>query len=239
MNYNIEEGDRIRIRKVTFSGNQAIGSPALARKMVNKAYVFPWRSGKFKDEEFNKDLERISDFYKEKGYLNAKVQDYDLKYDKGWADILVRISEGIKFFQGSLTFIGESLFTEKELRKALHTSTGAVYNQKKVQQSLTDMFGLYSEQGYIYAQVVPTDSIHGDTVDLKFSIVESRPARVRLVNVEGNDRTLEKVIRREVVSMPGGVFKRSEVIRKPAEHIQSRVLRRRTAGLQEGQRLIQ
>jgi outer membrane protein insertion porin family len=213
VNYTIDEGDRIRIRKVTFSGNQAIGSAALARKMVNKSYVFPWRSGNFKDDEFKKDMDRLADFYKERGYLNAKVLDYNLAYDKGWADISVRLSEGIKFYQGSLAFVGESLFTEKDLRKALHTSSGAVYNQKKVQQSLTDLYALYSEQGYIYAQVQPVDSIHGDTVDLRFTIAESRPARVRLVNVEGNDRTMEKVIRREVVSMPGGVFKRSEVIR--------------------------
>lgn len=213
LNYLIDEGDQVRIRKVKFSGNQAITSSALAHKMANKAYIFPWRNGKFKDDEFNKDLERITDLYKERGHLNARVLDHDIKYDKGWADISIAVSEGIRFYQGALVFAGESLFTEKDLRKALHTSTGAVYNQKKVQQSLTDLFALYSEQGYIYAQVLPVDSIHGDTVDLKFAITESRPARVRLVNVEGNDRTVEKVIRREVVSMPGSTFKRSEVIR--------------------------
>ena len=213
LDYSIDEGDQVRVRKVTFVGNQALSGSALGRKVVNKPYVFPWRSGKFKDEEFNKDLERITEFYKEKGYLNAKVTDHDLKYDKGWADITITVAEGIRFAQGALVFAGESLFTETDLRKALHTTTGAVYNQKKVQQSLTDMFALYSEQGYIYAQVLPIDSIHGDTVDLKFAITENRPARVRLVNIEGNDRTMEKVIRREIVSMPGSTFKRSEVIR--------------------------
>ena len=66
LTYQIDEGDQVKVRKVTFVGNQALSSSALGRKIVNKPYVFPWRSGKFKDEEFNKDLERISDFYRKR-----------------------------------------------------------------------------------------------------------------------------------------------------------------------------
>lgn len=139
--------------------------------------------------------------------------DYDLKYDRGWADISISMTEGMKFYLGDLSFSGESLFSQTDLTKNLRISSGTVYNQKKVQQSLTNLYGAYSEQGYIYASVLPVDSIHGDTVDLKFRIAESRPARIRLVNVEGNDRTIEKVIRREIVSMPGTTFRRSEVVR--------------------------
>lgn len=65
LNFFIEEGERIRIRKVTFAGNQAVPSKALAHRMSNKSFLWPFRSGGFKDEEFKKDLERVTDYYKE------------------------------------------------------------------------------------------------------------------------------------------------------------------------------
>ncbi|MEO0107633.1 MAG: BamA/TamA family outer membrane protein, partial [candidate division WOR-3 bacterium] len=78
---------------------------------------------------------------------------------------------------------------------------------------MTDLYSLYSEQGFIYATIQPIDSIRFDTVDVRFRITENEPARIRLVEIEGNDRTIDKVIRREIVSLPGSTFRRSEVIR--------------------------
>jgi outer membrane protein insertion porin family len=213
VNFFIEEGDQIRIKKIEIKGAKAIAEKTLLGKMVNRAYAWPFRGGKFNDQEFKKDLERITDLYKEKGYLDAKVQDYDLRYDQGWEHITITVAEGAKYYFGRLTFVGESLFTRPGLDSALRTKDGAVYNQKKVNQTLTDLYALYAEQGFIYASIQPADSIRGDTVDIRFRITENQPAKIRLVTIEGNDRTHEKVIRREIVSMPGSIFRRSEVIR--------------------------
>ena len=213
VNFFIEEGDQIKIKEIRIVGAKAVRESDILTKLVNKPYFPILRSGKFDDEEFKRDLDRVTDVYKEKGYLDAKVLDWTPRYDQGWAYITITVSEGVKYYFGSLTFAGESLFTEPQLRGALRMSPGAVYNLKKANQSLSEMFALYSEQGYIYAQVVPIDSIRRDTVDIRYQIAENEPARIRLVNVEGNDRTQEKVIRREIVSMPGATFKRSEVIR--------------------------
>jgi outer membrane protein insertion porin family len=211
LTFFIEEGDRVRLREIRLNGAKSVSVRSLRRRLKNKTYLWPFRKGLFNDEEFKKDLERITDLYKEKGYLDAKVLNYELRPDSGLVEI--DVSEGMKYYLGDVRFEGESLFARDELSAALRIRPGAVYNQKRVQQSLTDIQGLYSEQGYIYATVVPTDSIRRDTVDMAIRIAEGMPARVRLVNVEGNDRTREKVIRREIVSMPGSTFKRSEVIR--------------------------
>ncbi|MEO0074232.1 MAG: BamA/TamA family outer membrane protein, partial [candidate division WOR-3 bacterium] len=89
----------------------------------------------------------------------------------------------------------------------------AVYNSKLAQTSLSNLYGAYSEIGYIYASIVPQEELRGDTVDMCYRITESNPAIVRRVSIEGNEQTHDKVIRREISSLPGYVFKRSEVIR--------------------------
>jgi outer membrane protein insertion porin family len=213
VNFFIEEGDQIKIKEIHIAGASAVKESDILAKLVNKPYLFILRSGKFDDQEFRRDLDRVVEVYKEKGYLDAKVLDWNPRYDQGWAYITINVSEGIKYYFGRLSFSGESLFTEAQLRPTLRMSPGAVYSLKKANQSLGDLYAQYSEQGYIYAQIAPIDSIHRDTVDIRYQIAENQPARVRLVSITGNDRTQEKVIRREIVSMPGSTFKRSEVIR--------------------------
>jgi outer membrane protein insertion porin family len=213
MNFFIEEGENIRIRSIRINGAKAVPEGKVLAKMANKKACWPLRRGLYKDDEFKKDLDRIIDFYKEKGLLDAKVLDYDLRHEAGWANITINVSEGIKYYYGGLSLAGESVLTQQQLEPVLRMKTGQVYNQKRVNLALSELSAQYAEQGYIYTSIQPVDSIRRDTVDIRFRIAENQPARIRLVNIEGNDRTHEKVIRREVVSMPGSVFKRSEVIR--------------------------
>jgi outer membrane protein insertion porin family len=99
------------------------------------------------------------------------------------------------------------------LTPALLIKSGQVYNAKKVSQTLTELYGVYSEEGFIYAQINPVEELSNDTVNIKYTIEENSPARIRLVMVEGNEQTQDKVIRRQISSLPGSIFKRSDVLR--------------------------
>jgi outer membrane protein insertion porin family len=208
----IDEGEKVRIKQIEIEGNSAVSDGAIKKHLKNKQRGF-LRSGGFNADEFKKDLERIVEFYKERGYIEAVVEDYDLKYDGGWVFITIKVKEGREYYLGTITFTGDSAIIEDTLRTALKIRTGQIYNLKKVNETLSELYSLYGEEGYIYAQIVPVEELRQDSVDVKYEIAESRPARIRRVLIEGNERTHDKVIRRQIVTMPGSIFKRSEVIR--------------------------
>lgn len=210
--FQIEEGDRVRIRQIEIEGNENFPDQAIEGKLNNREKTW-YRKANFKEDEFKKDLDRIVEFYKERGHLDAQVSDYNLSYDQGWVYITIEVAEGNKYYFGNITFEGETLFTKAKLRKALRIKTGTVYNIKKATHTLSELYSLYSEDGYIYVSISPFEEIRADSVDITYRIIEGEPAKIRLVAIEGNERTNEKVIRREISSMPGSIFKRSEVIR--------------------------
>jgi outer membrane protein insertion porin family len=213
----IDEGERVKIKKVEIQGNSALSDKQIKRKLTNKEKVW-YRKGLFKEDKFKDDLEKVVEIYKENGYLDAKVEDYNLDFDQGegkqqWLNIKIIVTEGIRYYLGNISFEGDSLIKEEQLQSAMRIKPGQVYNAKKVGQNLVDLYGLYSEEGFIYAEINPIEEISNDTVNIRYTITEKDPARIRLVMIEGNERTMDKVIRREVSSLPGTVFKRSDVVR--------------------------
>lgn len=212
LTYQIEENEPVRIRNIEIVGNESFTDPQIEIKMVNRQKTW-YRKARFREEEFAKDLERIVDFYKEHGFLDCRVIDYDINYNQGWADIVIRLQEGEPYYFGSVTFVGDSVLSRDQLRALVRFKPGSRYNAKLAQQTLTDLYAAYSEEGYIYASVVPTEEMRADTVDITYNIVEGRPALVRLVLIEGNEQTMDKVIRRNISTLPGYRFRRSEVMR--------------------------
>jgi outer membrane protein insertion porin family len=212
LTYSIDEGDAVRLRSVEFYGNEAFTDDQLERQMKNREKRW-WRKAQFNEDEFVKDLDRIVEAYKQRGYIDARVTDYDMKLDAGWADITINVTEGTRYYFGAVTVEGESVISADTLRRVASFVRGRPYNTKQTQAVLSELYGAYSERGYIYAQVAPVEQVRGDTIDIAYQITEGLPARVRLVSIEGNEQTHDKVIRREVSSLPGYPFRRSEVIR--------------------------
>jgi outer membrane protein insertion porin family len=212
LTYKIDEGDQVRIRNIEILGNDHFTDEQIEIKLTNRQKRW-YRKGTLKEDEFVKDLDRVVDFYKQRGFIDAKVLDYDMKFDQGWADITVSVSEGSRYYFGNVTIKGDSVMKEANLRKLIHYHSGEPYNTKLAQATLQDLFGAYSEEGYIYAQVAPVENVRSDTVDITYEISEGAPATIRLVGIEGNEQTHDNVIRREVSSLPGYTFRRSEVMR--------------------------
>jgi len=212
LTYRIDEGDPVRIRRIELSGNEHYSDRQIESKLVNREKAW-YRKARLKEDEFIKDLDRIVDFYKQRGFIDARVVDYKMEYDRGWANITIEVAEGTRYYVGTVSFQGDSVITRDRLKKLVRYQPGAVYNTRLAQATLTDIYGLYSEEGYIYASVAPVEKVRSDTVDIEYDLVEGQPASVRLVVVEGNEQTHDKVIRREISSLPGYTFRRSEVIR--------------------------
>jgi outer membrane protein insertion porin family len=212
LTYKIDEGDPVRIRDIEIEGNDFFTDEQIEIKLTNRQKEW-YRKGNLKEDEFVKDLDRIVDFYKERGFIDAKVLDYDMKFEQGWASITISVSEGTRYYFGNVAIEGDSVMMEADLRKLVHFRSGGPYNTKLAQSTLQDLFGAYSEEGYIYAQVTPVENVRFDTVDITYEINEGAPATIRLVSIEGNEQTRDNVIRREVSSLPGYTFRRSEVMR--------------------------
>ena len=212
LTYKIDEGDPVRIRNIEILGNDHFTDKQIEIKLTNRQKRW-YRKGMLKEDEFVKDLERIVDFYKQRGFIDARVLDYDMKFDQGWASITINVSEGTRYYFGNVTIEGDSIMKEPDLRKLVRYHSGEPYNASLAQATLQDLFAAYSEEGYIYAQVTPVENVRSDTVDIAYQITEGTPATIRLVSIEGNEQTHDKVIRRQISSLPGYAFRRSEVMR--------------------------
>ncbi|MEO0090401.1 MAG: outer membrane protein assembly factor BamA [candidate division WOR-3 bacterium] len=210
--FHIEEGKKYKIRKINLIGVKNLKENKIKRKLVNREKRW-YRKGIFKEEEFKKDLTRITDYYKENGFLQVKIVDYELKSEGDWLEINIQLEEGKKFYLGDINFSGNNSIGIESLKKAIKLKKGDYYNVKKMNLSLQELYNLYQEEGYLYCQINPIEEIRNDTVDVNYEIKEGNPVKIRLVNIEGNERTKDKVIRREIVTLPGDLFKKSLLIR--------------------------
>ena len=210
--FQINEGPRARIKAIKIYGNTVFKDKKLLQKMKNKPRGF-LRSGKLNKKELAKDIKRIENYYKDRGYMNAHVDSF--RIDRKGKDMFINIylTEGKKYYVGEVKFNGNKLFKKQILEHLWALKKGNVYSQKKLQKSLENIQGLYADSGYIYAYVYPIDSVKNDTVNFIVYVDEGIRVRVRKVNIVGNTKTYDEVIRRELYLFPGEYFSRKMAIR--------------------------
>ena len=206
----IDEGRKIKIGGITFSNNKAFTDKKLRGKMSTKPKSL-FRSGSFEKDKYLEDKDKIAAFYREKGFIDAIISGDSIWYsdDKTRMFIDIKIKEGTKFYFGELTWEGNTLIEDSKFKGNVKFESDKVYNQKKYDETLFRFHELYQDQGYWYAQIDEDTHARGDTIDFHWSITENNPVHVRLINIVGNTKTREKVIRRELVIKPNTIFKRS------------------------------
>lgn len=212
----IEEGTQLRIGKIKVDGNSAFSDSKIKRKMANKEKRF-LRSGKLDKEKLKEDIERITTFYKENGFLDIQIEEPKIEVEDNRLSITISVKENRKYYVGDVKFNGNKLFTTPQLIKSLKYKTGDLYNLSKFQKTLEDFYSLYADEGYIYCSIIPVENVRDSIIDIEYVFNESSPANINRVLITGNYRTKEKVIRREIVTMPGERFRRSMVIRSQRE----------------------
>jgi outer membrane protein insertion porin family len=211
---SIKEGPRVRIKTITFKGNSEIKSSKLARKFKTKESRW-WRSGEYKPELYREHLDSLILFYNDLGYLDASIVKDSVWYAETKKDLLIEITieEGKKYYAGNFFFKGNSVIPTDSLQSKIALKAGKPFQKSRFELSKYMVENTYREEGYLWVQVNEERMYRGDTIDVTFDIYEGRSAIVRKVDISGNTKTMEKVVRREIDLLPGKKYKQSLMMR--------------------------
>lgn len=198
-------------------------------------YLDPWfrfklfSSAKFNEKKYLEDKEKVLEFYNSLGYRDAVIEADTQYYDqKGRLNVSMKVNEGNKYYFGKMTWKGNTKYPDSILNMLLGINRGDTYNlevlNKKLGKQLSpeggDISSLYMDDGYLFFSVNPVEtSVYNDTIDHEIRIQEGPQATIKNVNISGNDKTKEYVIRRELRTIPGEKFSRSDLIRSQREII--------------------
>ena len=228
LTFDVNRNERIKIQEINFKGNESIKDKRLRREMKNtrqKKKLFA--SSKFIKDDYETDKESLITFYNNNGYRDAQITD-DTLWREEDGDLILRLNveEGQRYYFRNITWKGNSIYKEETLDQVLGIKKGDVYNQEMLEtklrfsQTSTDVSTLYMDNGYLFFNVDPVEvAIVEDSIDLELRIFEGPQASIDKVAVEGNDRTHEHVIRRELRTLPAEKFSRSDIIRSQREII--------------------
>lgn len=225
----VDRGQRIKIQDIIFHGNIALSQGKLRRAMSDthrKRWYSIFHTSKLIPDDYASDKDKVIAKYNNIGYRDAKIAK-DTIYKSAVPNrvsIEITINEGHRYYFGAITWIGNSKYPSKMLSNILGIKKGDVYNSELLNQRLTmnpngtDVSSLYMDNGYLFFQVNPVEiNVHNDTIDLEMRIYEGTQARINNVTVTGNDKTSDKVIMRQLRTLPGDLFRRSDVIRTQRE----------------------
>ena len=206
--FNIEEGPKIRIAKITFTGNNNFKRRKLLKQMESRqkhfpAFIFP---GRFEQKKFESDIVKVKEFYMNNGWLDVDV-GWDITYSEDNTKMFlnIHVKEGERYYVENLQIHGATLFTEEELQEKLKLKEGGPFFLDAVEKDAYQLRLTYGEQGYIAASVKEKHvfSSEGTKVDVSFTIDEKDRYYIEKIKIAGNDKTRDNVIRRQVTFYPG------------------------------------
>lgn len=219
--FRIKEGRKVRVREVVFKGNIAVEEKRLKRKFKTKEKRW-FNAGEFDEDLYGEHLDSLMLFYYDEGYLDGRVEQDSVRYGENLRDIYIEIEvfEGHRYYVGDFFFTGNKVLEDDALANRVAMKRGKPFNRSKFEMTKHFIGGAYREEGYLWVQVEEQNRYRNDTIDVTFSIVEGRPAIVRKIDIAGNGKTREKVIRREFQIYPGQKYKQSRMERSIREVMQ-------------------
>lgn len=220
--FQVDKKNKMRVKEFEFTGNKKIKSSQLrgAQKKVQRQrwYTF-WRSSKYIDKELDEDKNNILEFYQERGYRDARIiGDSVWDIDKKHVGILYKIYEGNQYYYRNLTWTGNTRYPSQMLTNILRVQKGDVYDRVTMEKRLltedNSVTTMYMDDGYLFFNVQPVEvKIEGDSVDLEMRIYEGKQATIDNIYIQGNTKTNEHVIRRELFTRPGDLFSKTHIVR--------------------------
>jgi len=221
----IDRKDKVKIKKFTFEGNENISDKRLASsfKKTNKTSINFLKSFKYKEENFEEDRQNLLSYYRSQGYRDAELLEdslYDVNAKR--IGIWMKVKEGRKYYFRDISWIGNSEFPTMSLNNMVQIRKGDTYDSEtlglhlgNIQEGPNDpsIKNLYSNRGYLAIDVYPAETVVGDSVDVQIRIIEGQKFTVRNVIIEGNTRTNDHVIRREIRIRPGDLYNRDLLLR--------------------------
>jgi outer membrane protein insertion porin family len=215
LTFFIKEGNKARIKEVIFDGLRATTKDELFKMITTREWV-PWHgpvtqfrlpssisdAGILKREELANDVERIKEVLLNRGYFNARasLSSVELTEDKKWFVVTFNVFEGEPFTVAEVGFRGHAVFEDAELRDGLKIKQGEIFQRAKLRDEISRLTDMYGGKGYSFAEVIPTVNPNNTerTVNIFFTVKEGEMMRIRQINIRGNNKTRDNVIRREI-----------------------------------------
>ncbi|MEW6001064.1 MAG: outer membrane protein assembly factor BamA [Nitrospirota bacterium] len=225
LTYQIEEGPKVKIKKINIEGNKFISAGKIKKVIETKKwsiFSFITSSGYYKKERMDSDIERIRDLYFNNGFIKVAVGEpkIHLTDNRKGMIITIPISEGDQFKISSIEFSGNKVFSTDELKKRVTLIPNSIFSKENLKGSILSISDLYTENGYATVTITP-DLIPDESkklVKLILKIEEGDKYRIGRIEISGNTRTRDKVIRREIRLDEGDVFN-SALLKRSYERI--------------------
>ena len=230
VNFAIDKGKKVKIKKITFSGDISLKEGKLVRSMKktkDARLINFFSSKKFDEKEYPNDKKGLISAFNEAGYRDARIIKDTMYYiEPDRLQIDFTIDEGKKYYFRNITWTGNSVYSTDDLNNILMIRKGDVYDVVTMEHRLFgggkqneyDVSKLYRDQGYLFFNVQPVElNIEGDSVDVEMRIVEGKPATLNNIIINGNDLTNERVVRRQVFTRPGYLFSQTDFERSIRE----------------------
>ena len=203
LEFIIEEGEKVQIKKITFEGNNAFDSDKLKGLMkTSEKGFFSWltSSGELNIEDLNQDIARLSAFYHNNGYIQARIGEPQIEYKDKWIYITIKTDEGPRFKVGEVDIEGDIVLSKEELAKKLKINKEEFFNREVVRNDVLALTDIYSDEGYAYAEITPRIDKNFDQliVNICYVIKKGQQVFFEKIIIAGNTKTRDKVIRREL-----------------------------------------
>ncbi|MFS4493578.1 outer membrane protein assembly factor [Maribacter sp. 2308TA10-17] len=227
---NVKKGDKVKISDIVFEGNEKLPTKKLQRalkKTKKKRFGRFWKKSKYIEEDYQNDLDLLVDKYAENGYRDARVlSDTIVNVDENNIQVKIKVEEGNKYYFGDIDFVGNSVYTDRQLHSVLKIKKGETYNGVLLRERIADdtkpdavdITSYYQNFGYLFSSINPVEvSAENDTINFEIRIIEGKETFLDHVTVTGNDRTNDHVIFRELRTRPGQKYNKSDIIRSIRE----------------------
>ncbi|MFC2137376.1 outer membrane protein assembly factor BamA [Bacteroidota bacterium] len=221
----IDRSKRVKIKEIYFVGASAIKHGKLRRTMKETKRKRPYnlsKPSKYIPKNLKTDKKSIIEKYNEIGYKDAKIiRDSIIKIDEKNLILILSIDEGRKYYYRDITWIGNSRYSADALNRVLKISKGDVFDQSLLDKRLfideDAISTIYLDDGYLFFSVTPVEVIEGDSINMEMRVYEGEQATIENINIQGNDKTNEHVIRRELRSRPADLFSKTNITRSIRE----------------------
>ena len=220
--FKINEGEKVKISDIRFIGNAHVKAricaglldgPLVKQMETRRWWIFAWLtgSGRLKDEQFEDDLDKLRDYYREQGYLDVDIPQEKIVYDYPTPKKLVvtiQINEGRQYKVGEITFTGNKLHSSHMLKRVVQQKNGVVFCPSKIDKDVEALEDFYGKDGYLETRAHPNrkPNVTTGNIDIEYEINESEKFFVESIHIDGNTKTKSIVILRELTLGPGEVF---------------------------------
>jgi outer membrane protein insertion porin family len=220
------KSNRITFSEYLYTNGYLI--PSKTKELLDPYFRFKLSSAKFNDKKYLEDKQSLLDYYNSLGFRDAVILN-DTTYtdtDKTDVDVAIKLNEGHRYYFGNISWKGNTKYSDSILTLLLGIQKGDVYNAEILNRKLGktptaeggDISSLYQDDGYLFFRIDPIETaVYNDTIDYQIKIIEGPQATIGKVDITGNDKTKDYVIRRELRTIPGEKFSRQDIIRTQRE----------------------